>query len=65
MAGLKIPIIAVVLGEGGSGGALAIGIGDKVLMMENSVYRLFRRKAAPPFFGRKPDKQVAPRRAFV
>jgi acetyl-CoA carboxylase carboxyl transferase subunit alpha len=38
MAGLKIPIIAVVLGEGGSGGALAIGIGDKVLMMENSVY---------------------------
>jgi acetyl-CoA carboxylase carboxyl transferase subunit alpha len=38
MAGLKIPIVVVVLGEGGSGGALAIGIGDKVLMMENSVY---------------------------
>lgn len=38
MAGLKVPIIAVVLGEGGSGGALAIGIGDKVLMMENSIY---------------------------
>ncbi|MEO7672969.1 MAG: acetyl-CoA carboxylase carboxyltransferase subunit alpha [Pyrinomonadaceae bacterium] len=38
MAGLKIPIIAVVLGEGGSGGALAIGIGDKVLMMENAIY---------------------------
>lgn len=38
MAGLKVPIIVVVLGEGGSGGALAIGIGDRVLMMENSVY---------------------------
>ncbi len=38
MAGLKVPIIVVVLGEGGSGGALAIGIGDRILMMENSVY---------------------------
>jgi len=38
MASLKVPIIVVVLGEGGSGGALAIGIGDKVLMMENSIY---------------------------
>ena len=38
MAGLEVPIIVVVLGEGGSGGALAIGIGDRVLMMENSIY---------------------------
>jgi acetyl-CoA carboxylase carboxyl transferase subunit alpha len=38
MAGLKVPVIVVVLGEGGSGGALAIGIGDRVLMMENAVY---------------------------
>jgi acetyl-CoA carboxylase carboxyl transferase subunit alpha len=38
MAGLRVPIIVVVLGEGGSGGALAIGIGDRVLMMENAVY---------------------------
>ncbi|HUR98735.1 MAG TPA: acetyl-CoA carboxylase carboxyltransferase subunit alpha [Pyrinomonadaceae bacterium] len=38
MAALKVPIIVVVLGEGGSGGALAIGIGDRVLMMENAVY---------------------------
>ena len=38
MAGLRVPVIAVVIGEGGSGGALAIGIGDRVLMMENSVY---------------------------
>ncbi len=33
-----MPVIVVVLGEGGSGGALAIGIGDRVLMMENAVY---------------------------
>ncbi|MEO8043060.1 MAG: acetyl-CoA carboxylase carboxyltransferase subunit alpha [Acidobacteriota bacterium] len=38
MAGLRVPIIVVVLGEGGSGGALAIGIGARVLMMENAVY---------------------------
>ena len=38
MAGLKVPIIVIVLGEGGSGGALAIGIGDTVLMLENAVY---------------------------
>lgn len=38
MARLKIPTIVVVVGEGGSGGALAIGIGDRVLMMENSIY---------------------------
>ena len=38
MAGLKVPTIVVVIGEGGSGGALAIGIGDRVLMLENAVY---------------------------
>jgi acetyl-CoA carboxylase carboxyl transferase subunit alpha len=38
MATLKVPIVVVVLGEGGSGGALAIGIGDRVLMMENAIY---------------------------
>lgn len=38
MVNLKIPTIVVVLGEGGSGGALAIGVGDRVLMMENAVY---------------------------
>jgi acetyl-CoA carboxylase carboxyl transferase subunit alpha len=38
MALLKVPVIVVVIGEGGSGGALAIGIGDRVLMLENAVY---------------------------
>jgi acetyl-CoA carboxylase carboxyl transferase subunit alpha len=38
MTGLQVPIVVVVLGEGGSGGALAIGVGDVVLALENSVY---------------------------
>lgn len=38
MTELRCPIVALVIGEGGSGGALAIGIADRVLMMENSVY---------------------------
>lgn len=38
MAKLRVPVITVVLGEGGSGGALAIGVADKVLMLENAVY---------------------------
>ncbi len=38
MAELKIPVICTVIGEGGSGGALAIGIGDRTLMLEYSTY---------------------------
>lgn len=38
MMGLKTPLVAVVLGEGGSGGALGIGVTDRVLMMENAYY---------------------------
>ena len=38
MAALKVPIVATVIGEGGSGGALALGVADRVLMLENAVY---------------------------
>ncbi|UCC66792.1 MAG: acetyl-CoA carboxylase carboxyltransferase subunit alpha [Deltaproteobacteria bacterium] len=38
MATILTPIIGVVIGEGGSGGALAIGVGDRILMMENAIY---------------------------
>ncbi len=38
MAHLKTPIICIVIGEGSSGGALAIGVGDEILMLENAVY---------------------------
>ena len=38
MVKLKVPVIVTVIGEGGSGGALAIGVGDQVMMLENSIY---------------------------
>ncbi len=38
MAKLRVPVIVTVTGEGGSGGALAIGLGDRVMMLENSIY---------------------------
>ena len=38
MIGVRVPIICVVIGEGGSGGALAISLGDRLLMLENAVY---------------------------
>lgn len=38
MADLRVPLIAACIGEGGSGGALALGVGNRVLMMENAVY---------------------------
>jgi acetyl-CoA carboxylase carboxyl transferase subunit alpha len=38
MSRLKVPIISTVIGEGGSGGALAIGVGNRVLMLQNSIY---------------------------
>ena len=40
MAGLKVPIISIVIGEGSSGGALAVAVGNKVLMLENAVYSI-------------------------
>ena len=38
MSDLKVPVICIVIGEGGSGGALAIGVGDRVLMCQYSIY---------------------------
>jgi acetyl-CoA carboxylase carboxyl transferase subunit alpha len=38
MSNLKVPVISIIIGEGGSGGALAIGISDKLGMLENSIY---------------------------
>ena len=40
MANLKVPIICIVIGEGSSGGALAIGMGDRIVMLENAVYSI-------------------------
>ncbi len=40
MSGFTVPIIAVIIGEGGSGGALALGVANKVLMLENAIYSI-------------------------
>lgn len=40
MAKLEVPIIAIVIGEGSSGGALALGVGNKVFMLENAIYSI-------------------------
>lgn len=42
MFGLKVPIVTVVIGEGGSGGALAIGCANKLFMLENSAFYVAR-----------------------
>ncbi|KAB8138288.1 acetyl-CoA carboxylase carboxyl transferase subunit alpha, partial [Gracilibacillus oryzae] len=46
MAGLKVPIICIVIGEGGSGGALGIGVGDHIHMLENSTYSVISPEGA-------------------
>ena len=46
MASLTVPVIAVVIGEGGSGGALGIGISNRVLMLENSTYSVISPEGA-------------------
>lgn len=56
MAGLKVPVIVLVLGEGGSGGALAIGIGDRILMMENAVYSVITPEGCAAILWKSADK---------
>ena len=46
MMSLKVPVVCVVIGEGGSGGALAIGVGNKVMMLEHAVYSVISPEAA-------------------
>ncbi len=38
MAGLKVPVVSVVIGEGGSGGALALGVADRIIMLQHAIY---------------------------
>ncbi|MFS0775701.1 acetyl-CoA carboxylase carboxyl transferase subunit alpha [Neobacillus sp. 3P2-tot-E-2] len=46
MAGLKVPVICIVIGEGGSGGALALGVGNRMYMLENSTYSVISPEGA-------------------
>jgi acetyl-CoA carboxylase carboxyl transferase subunit alpha len=63
MLSLDVPLIATVLGEGGSGGALAIGLGDRILMLENSIYSVASPEAAATILWR--DAGQAPAAAHT
>jgi len=56
MSGLKTPIVSVVIGEGGSGGALAIGVADRVLMLEYSVYAVISPEGCASILWKSADK---------
>ncbi len=56
MAGLKTPIISVVIGEGGSGGALAIGVSDRLLMLQYSIYSVISPEGCASILWKSADK---------
>jgi acetyl-CoA carboxylase carboxyl transferase subunit alpha len=58
MARLQIPVITTITGEGGSGGALAIAIADRVLMMENSIYSVISPEGCASIMWRDPTKKA-------
>jgi len=49
---MEVPIIAVVIGEGGSGGALGIGVADRVLIMQNAYYSVISPEDVLRFCGK-------------
>ena len=57
MARLKVPFVAAITGEGGSGGALAIAVADRVLMMENSVYSVISPEGCASIMWRDSSKR--------
>jgi acetyl-CoA carboxylase carboxyl transferase subunit alpha len=56
MSDLKTPIICTVIGEGGSGGALAIGVGDRVMMLEYSTYSVISPEGCASILWKSADK---------
>jgi len=59
MARLRTPIISVVIGEGGSGGALAIGVADGMMMLQYSIYSVISPEGCASILWRSPDKAEA------
>ncbi|MGA1791212.1 MAG: acetyl-CoA carboxylase carboxyltransferase subunit alpha [bacterium] len=58
MARLKVPIISLVIGEGGSGGALGIGLADRIMMLENSIYSVISPEACAAILWKKKEKAI-------
>lgn len=63
MAGLKTPIVCVVIGEGGSGGALGIGIGDRVSMLEHAYYSVISPEGCAGILWKVATEETKPRAA--
>ncbi|MEN8375137.1 MAG: acetyl-CoA carboxylase carboxyltransferase subunit alpha [Gemmatimonadota bacterium] len=57
MAGLGVPLVSVVIGEGGSGGALALGVTDRILMLENSVYSVISPEGCAAILWKTADRR--------
>jgi acetyl-CoA carboxylase carboxyl transferase subunit alpha len=55
MARLRVPIVSAVIGEGGSGGALALGVADRVLMFSNSIYSVISPEGCAAILWKTPD----------
>jgi acetyl-CoA carboxylase carboxyl transferase subunit alpha len=58
LSAARIPILTLVIGEGGSGGALGIGVGDRLLMMEHSIYSVAMPEACASILWRDIAKKV-------
>ncbi len=56
MFGLEVPVVSVVIGEGGSGGAIGIAIGNRVLMQEHAIYSVIPPEGCAAILWRQPDK---------
>ncbi|MBM3475393.1 MAG: acetyl-CoA carboxylase carboxyltransferase subunit alpha [Armatimonadetes bacterium] len=54
---LPVPVVCIVIGEGGSGGAIAIGVGDRLLMMEHAYYSVIAPESCAAILWRNPDKK--------
>lgn len=57
LAGLKVPTLSVVIGEGGSGGALAIGLTDRILMLEHAVYSVISPRGCASILWKDPEAE--------
>lgn len=64
LAGLKVPVIAIVTGEGGSGGALAVGVANRIMMLEHSVYSVISPEGCASILWRSADKDKDAARAM-
>jgi len=64
MSQLRVPILVIIIGEGGSGGALGIGVGDKILMLENAIYSVISPEGCAAILWKNQEKVKEAARAL-